>query len=50
MKGLFVGLITLDLIYLCDRSPEKNEKIVASEQKIVAGGPATNAAITFRRD
>lgn len=47
MKGLFVGLITLDLIYLCDRSPEKNEKIVASEQQIAAGGPATNAAITF---
>ncbi|MGL5804186.1 MAG: PfkB family carbohydrate kinase [Xenococcaceae cyanobacterium] len=47
MKGLFVGLITLDVIYLCDRYPEKNEKIVASEQQIAAGGPATNAAITF---
>jgi sugar/nucleoside kinase (ribokinase family) len=47
MKGLFVGLITLDLIYLSDRAPDRNQKIVASEQTIVAGGPATNAALTF---
>jgi sugar/nucleoside kinase (ribokinase family) len=47
MHGLFVGLTTLDLIYLTDRAPDKNEKIVASEQTIAAGGPATNAAITF---
>lgn len=46
-NALFVGLITLDLIYLVDRFPDRNQKIVANEQIIAAGGPATNAAITF---
>jgi sugar/nucleoside kinase (ribokinase family) len=47
MNGLFIGLTTLDLIYLTDRAPDCNQKIVAKEQTIAAGGPATNAAITF---
>ncbi len=47
MNGLFVGIATLDLIYLTASFPEKNQKIVASEQGIAAGGPATNAAVTF---
>jgi sugar/nucleoside kinase (ribokinase family) len=47
MNGLFVGLTTLDLIYLTDRTPDRNQKIVAKEQEIAAGAPATNAAITF---
>jgi sugar/nucleoside kinase (ribokinase family) len=47
MNGLFIGLTTLDLIYLTDRAPDCNQKIVAKEQEIVAGGPATNASITF---
>jgi sugar/nucleoside kinase (ribokinase family) len=46
-RGLFVGLATLDLIYLVDRLPNNNQKIVALDQTIAAGGPATNAAITF---
>jgi sugar/nucleoside kinase (ribokinase family) len=47
MNGLFVGLTTLDLIYLCQTFPKSNEKIVALDQVITAGGPATNAAVTF---
>lgn len=46
--GLFVGLVTLDLIYLADAPPSANQKIVAQEITIAAGGPATNAAIAFQ--
>lgn len=45
--ALFVGLITLDYIYLTDRHPQANEKIVAIDYLACAGGPATNAAVTF---
>ena len=45
--GLFVGLTTLDLIYLADSSPKSNEKLVADDYTVAAGGPATNAAIAF---
>lgn len=47
MNGLFVGLTTLDLIYLTSELPKTNQKIVALNQTIAAGGPATNAAVTF---
>ncbi|GAP99169.1 sugar kinase [Leptolyngbya sp. NIES-2104] len=47
-RGLFVGLVTLDLIYLADAPPIANQKIVAKETTIAAGGPATNAAIAFQ--
>ncbi len=47
MTGLFVGLTTLDLIYLLREFPHPNQKLVALEQTIAAGGPATNAAVTF---
>ena len=46
-RGLFVGLITLDLIYLADSAPKNNQKIVATDYTLAAGGPATNAAVTF---
>jgi sugar/nucleoside kinase (ribokinase family) len=46
-NGLFVGLSTLDFIYLTQGIPQNNQKIVALEQAIAAGGPATNAAVTF---
>ncbi len=46
--GLFVGLITLDLIYLTPTLPQPNQKLVASNYTIAAGGPATNAAIAFQ--
>jgi len=45
--GLFIGMSTLDLIYLTENMPEANQKIVALDQSISAGGPATNAAVTF---
>jgi sugar/nucleoside kinase (ribokinase family) len=47
MNGLFIGLTTLDLIYLTCELPQSNQKIVALAQTIAAGGPATNAAVTF---
>ncbi|MBW4675445.1 MAG: sugar kinase [Desmonostoc geniculatum HA4340-LM1] len=46
-RGLFVGLVTLDLIYLADSPPQNNQKIVAIDYSVAAGGPATNAAVTF---
>ncbi|MBE9040755.1 sugar kinase [Oscillatoriales cyanobacterium LEGE 11467] len=45
--GLFVGAITLDLVYLVERFPRANQKVVASDRTIAAGGPATNAAVAF---
>lgn len=45
--GLFVGLITLDCIYRVSHVPNSDEKIVAGDSLLTAGGPATNAAIAF---
>ncbi len=45
--GLFVGVTTLDCIYQADHPPSANEKVAASKSLMVAGGPATNAAVTF---
>ncbi|NET31137.1 MAG: sugar kinase [Cyanothece sp. SIO1E1] len=45
--GLFVGLVTLDFIYLAAAPPENNQKVVAFDHAVAAGGPATNAAVTF---
>lgn len=45
--GLFVGLSTLDFIYLAEGPPQANQKLVAKDSAIASGGPATNAAITF---
>ncbi|MEM9156570.1 MAG: PfkB family carbohydrate kinase [Cyanobacteria bacterium P01_F01_bin.33] len=45
--GLFVGLVTLDIEYLADEPPIGNQKQVARDYAIAAGGPATNAAVTF---
>ena len=46
-NGLFIGLVTLDLIYLADSAPLNNQKIVAHDYTVAAGGPATNAAVAF---
>ncbi len=46
-KGLFVGLATLDVVHRVGRVPTENEKITADQQFVAAGGPATNAAVTF---
>ncbi|MEB3292405.1 MAG: PfkB family carbohydrate kinase, partial [Synechococcales bacterium] len=45
--ALFVGLTTLDLIYLAEGPPIANQKKVALDAIICTGGPATNAAIAF---
>jgi sugar/nucleoside kinase (ribokinase family) len=45
--GLFVGLTTLDLIYRAASPPTANQKIVAMDYAVAAGGPATNAAVAF---
>jgi sugar/nucleoside kinase (ribokinase family) len=45
--GLFIGLVTWDLIYLATSVPASNQKIVASNYTVGSGGPATNAAICF---
>lgn len=47
-QGLFVGLVTIDLVYLTENFPQSNDKLVANDYTISAGGPATNAAIAFR--
>ncbi len=47
IRGLFVGLVTLDFVYLATGAPQNNQKIVASDYTVSAGGPATNAAATF---
>lgn len=46
-QGLFVGLVTLDLIYRTAQLPDRNQKLVASDYLVAAGGPATNAAVAF---
>ncbi|MDF0556038.1 sugar kinase [Kamptonema sp. UHCC 0994] len=46
-NGLFIGLITLDFAYLVTDYPSQNQKIVAADSITAAGGPATNAAVTF---
>ena len=45
--GVFVGLATLDILYSVDHIPGPDEKISAPGQLVSAGGPATNAAVTF---
>lgn len=45
--GLFVGLMTLDVAYLVEAVPAANQKVVALDWVTAAGGPATNAAVTF---
>ena len=36
-----------DLIYLAESAPQNNQKLVATDYTVAAGGPATNAAVTF---
>ena len=40
-------MATLDLVYLAGKPPGENQKVVASDCTIAAGGPAANAAVTF---
>ena len=45
--GLFIGLTTLDCFYRAAHLPAADEKVVASKNLLVSGGPATNAAVAF---
>ena len=45
--GLFCGLAVVDVIQLVEAPPALDDKIVALDQIIAAGGPATNAAVAF---
>ena len=45
--GLFLGLCTLDVIQSVDHVPSPNQKVVAHDFTVAAGGPATNAAVAF---
>jgi len=45
MRIVCVGLATVDLIYRVDAIPGPDEKAHARSAEIVAGGPATNAAV-----
>ncbi len=40
-------MTTLDCIYQVDQPPSANEKVAANKSLLVAGGPATNAAVAF---
>jgi len=46
-RALFAGLCTFDLIQSVARVPGRNEKVTALDQAVAAGGPATNASVTF---
>jgi sugar/nucleoside kinase (ribokinase family) len=45
--GVFVGLATVDILYTVEQIPGPDEKISTPGQLVSAGGPATNAAVTF---
>jgi len=45
--AVFLGLVTVDVIYGVDSVPSENEKSVAQWQEVLCGGPAANAAITY---
>ena len=47
MKGLFIGLTTVDLLYSLDGFPLENQKCKAHQSLQEIGGPATNAAFAF---
>lgn len=47
-QGVFLGLITVDLMYQTPLPLGANEKRQAEAISLAAGGPATNAAIAFQ--
>lgn len=46
-KALFVGLATVDISYIVDEIPRRNQKISVPAQAVSTGGPSANAAATF---
>jgi sugar/nucleoside kinase (ribokinase family) len=47
LRGIFVGLSTIDVLYSVEKFPGPNSKTVARDQQVFSGGPATNASVTF---
>lgn len=47
MHALFAGLTTLDVVHALDHTPDLTTKTTSTSHLLVAGGPATNAALTF---
>ncbi|MDO5061313.1 MAG: PfkB family carbohydrate kinase [Actinomycetaceae bacterium] len=47
MQAVFVGITTLDVAQLVSEAVAENRKVTSLAQLICAGGPATNAAVTF---
>ncbi len=47
MKGLFVGISTVDIQLYVSEYPESNTKNRTKSTRVDIGGPATNAAVTF---
>jgi sugar/nucleoside kinase (ribokinase family) len=47
IKGLFVGISTVDIQFYFNEYPQSNTKNKALSTRVDIGGPATNAAITF---
>lgn len=47
MHGIFAGLTTLDVIHAVDHEPSTTTKTPSIHHMMTAGGPATNAAVTF---
>lgn len=47
MRGIFIGVTTLDVAQLVAEPVVENQKVTSLDQLICAGGPATNAAVTF---
>jgi sugar/nucleoside kinase (ribokinase family) len=46
-RGCFVGLGVLDVVHLVERLPATDQKVVARDELVAAGGPAANAAVAF---
>ncbi len=46
-NGIFFGLSTIDIIHYIPRFPHQNEKMKSERTLTYAGGPATNASVTF---
>ena len=47
MTALFAGLTTLDVLHRLDHAPDPTLKVTSSDFTMAAGGPATNAAVTY---
>ena len=47
MTALFAGLTTLDILHRLDHVPDPSLKVTSTDFTMAAGGPATNAAVTY---